>query len=401
MRQLTWKNITPVGCTFIDQGITSAVHFLVMMTAARCLEQEKFALFSLGWTIYIFSVGLQNSLLSGPMKVLLPEYKEEEEAYLHRLDHLQSWLSFLNLMLTLLLSLCFQEYFITILGAGSLISARMQLSWVRQQFLAQLKAPQAMLCSVISGTPVLLMYFYWAFHRSPIHPGILWISISAFSLLAWLFTRAKRQSPPLSNKIVIKAHYNYGRWLFGGHMALWGSNQIYPFLIAGMMGLKEVAVLNACRSLLGLNHIIFQGLNSFCVPRLRRTKLSRPDLFFRHWLNYSALSALVVFPILISLFLFPGPALSFVFSNEYNSDLAKSILSLFSLIYIIVYLNQMLAIALQSLKIPQAGFYSYLCSAVFTLTLGPLLIHRYGLHGALSATTINYLIILIGSLLYL
>jgi O-antigen/teichoic acid export membrane protein len=221
--------------------------------------------------------------------------------------------------------------------------------------------------------------------------------VAAFGgLLGWTVGVLRHQgwigAPPISVREALRHHVRRGGWLVGATLASWGANQLYPFLVAGALGLEATGILAACRSLIGVTQIPLQTLDAQGLPAARRSFVDggRGSLV-RVMARIALVVAGTVGLACIAVIVFPDLALRIGFGDRYHGAAAP--MRWIAAQQILIAAGYLLNIGLLAIDEPRCGFWSRLGACVATVTLGPLMIHLWGVAGACAAMFINSLAI--------
>jgi O-antigen/teichoic acid export membrane protein len=183
-------------------------------------------------------------------------------------------------------------------------------------------------------------------------------------------------------------HWSFGKWNLAGTLALWGSSQLYPFLVAGMLGLGQVGLLNGSIRIMGVSNVLIQGIEAFATPRLRRKLVEDEKRSYQQALMKVFLSGLaVMLPICLLVMIFPDVVLRVVLGSQFEG--AAFVLRIMALTQLLTFLCRIASLGLNSLKESKPGFWGQAVCAIATVLLGPMIISHYGLDGACLALLVN------------
>jgi O-antigen/teichoic acid export membrane protein len=383
-----------------DQAAVSGVNFLVVFVAARLLPVEAFGLFSLVWLVMLFVSNLHQSLILAPLPVIYPEKTQAEVGgYVAALWLVNRFWIVAVLVLAGVCALLWPARWGLCLAAGLAIATRFALDAERRLAYAVERIEWALIGDGL-GALVLVPYLLaLLFGRLAAQPEVLLLALAASSALGSALTRSGLRQhagvrPPGAVGELLRQHGRFGGWILGSTVAMWCSNQSYPFIIAGAMGLADVALFSAAKTVLGTTHFLMQGLDAYAVPVLRRALVGQV------WAHFAQRSrrvlgvglALLVLPCL-AIAIAPELILTVFYGDKYAGG--GEVLRALAVIYVLVAVNRLLQIYLIALREPRAGFSANLVNAALTLGLAPLLITRYGISGALWAYALNQLISLL------
>jgi len=396
-----------------DQGLVSGTNFLHMLAAARCLAVEDFGIFSLCWLVMQFLMNIHASLVLAPLSVLFAEFSAGSALlYLKQLERFHA-VMLLLVIPTVLASFYFPDWRNIIMATALAGILRSACEWERRAAYVRQNTADALRVNVFGYGPLLLIAIWLYLTPQSLRTEVFLLAAAVPALLGWAMGRKLNHtdnnkdviapedaSNKMSFRAVLAKHFDFGRWVLLSTLAMYASSQLYPFLVAGYLGLKEVAAMSAARSLLGVTHIVLSGLDAYIVPIARSTYVKGGRLRLKALMNKVSLAFFVLLaPLVAVLLIWANEIISFVLKAEYADT--GWVLRGFCFVYILVIFNRILNIYLQAVKEPKAGALSYSLTAIFTLTLGPLVVQKWGLSGAIGANAANALILTVIALYWL
>ncbi|TVR44237.1 MAG: hypothetical protein EA402_07545, partial [Planctomycetota bacterium] len=379
-RGLRWLHRLPsMAVALADQAVVSGANFLHMIAAAKCLSMEDFGVFSLAWAVLLFAGNIHHALVLSPLAVLYSEYTPAvARRYLGLLQRFH-----IGIMLLLFPALLAAWVLPTL---GPLILATALVSLLRQATEHERRigyvlhdSARALLVDMVTYGPLLVTMLWLWLNPLPLDRELVMVAAAIPAALGWmvgrrLFAHVRTLTYNLDRSPRhLKQHWAFGKWVLVTVLAMYAGSNAYPFLVAGIIGLKEVAMLNAAKALVGITHPIMVGLEAYFLPRLRYVYVT---CGFRVGLKYGLRICIGMFlallPILLSFVIWPEKLLSLVVSEEYSS--AGWILRWFAVLYIIVMLNKGLSLILNAAKEPRAAAIGNILATGFTLVIGVLLV---------------------------
>jgi O-antigen/teichoic acid export membrane protein len=388
-----------------DQGLVSGTNFLHVIATARCLSVEDFGLFSLCWVVMQFLMNIHASLVLAPLSVLFAEFSSvSARLYLKQLEKLHALL-LLFILPAILVSFYFpglRNIIIATALAGILRSA---CEWERRAAYVRQSPKDALFVNAIGYGPLLLVSIWLYKNPQSFSVEFFLLAAAVPAILGWAMGRKLNhadttesianlydETKVVSFYSVLVKHFDFGRWVLLSTLAMYSSNQLYPFLIAGFLGLKEVAAMSAAKSLLGITHIVMAGLDAYIVPIARSTYVKGGWSKLKILMNQVSLAFfLLLAPIVAVLLIWANEIISLILKPEYADT--GWVLRGFCFVYVLAILNRVLNIYLQAIKEPKPTALSYGLMAIFTLTCGPIVVNKWGLSGVIGATAANALIL--------
>lgn len=377
----------------------SGTNFIHLIAAARCLSVEDFGLFSLAWAVLIFIGNCHQSLVQLPLAVLYAEYAPSAaRAYLAKLERFHLYLPLL-LVPAGVVAWFLPDWQALILATA--LTALLRLTAEHQRRVAYVLAdsPRALLIDAVTYGPLALCACWWWSHPQPLTIPILMLATAAPALLGWLLGHQMLKhariggASDLPSRSALHQHWSFGRWVLLNSLSSYVGNQAYPFIIAGYLGLRDVAVLAAARSTIGVSHVVLMGLSAYGTPRVRQAFVEQGWAGLQQSLgNNARMTALLLVPLLGVCALWPQPIISALIGASYAEQ--AWIFRWYAGLYVLIGINSVLTIALQALKEPRAGTLGSGLAAILTLAAGPWIVQTWGVPGVILAMVFNACIFL-------
>lgn len=382
-----------------DQALASGANFLFVVAVARAIDLREFGLFSLAFAVVLFCGSLIHALVALPVSVLLPERTAAATlAYIAGLERANRAVASILLLLALPVALVSGEWQLAV-ATSVAVAARSAVECHRRIAYGLHDGLRALLVDVVGTIPLgavavaLLLAPETMDHAWQAMAALAGCSILGWLAGTWLHRGAfRRDAGNLPLRALASEHWAFGRWNLGGALALWGSSQLYPFLVAGHLGLREVALFNGSMRLMGVSNVVMQGIEAYSMPRLRRAHLADdPDAYLRCWWRMLLIGGLCLAPVSAVALLAPEQLLTTVLGAGFAGG--GSILAIAALLQLATFAARMLAVALNALKEPRPGFWGQTACAVLTISVGPVVVAWWGVHGAAYAVLGNALLV--------
>ncbi len=387
------RRIPPIGLALADQAMISGANFITIIAVARASEVADFGLFTLAFSVLLFLLNLVYALVNLPLAVLLPEREGPEvNAYLARLERVHRALVPILFVVALPFLGIFASWPLVVATALG-TATRMAAEYHRRVAYSLHDSARALaidcgahgLLALAAVGVLLLSVRIEAWHAMAV--------VAATGLIGWgigLVVNRKVMRAPVPESIaaVARRHWAFGKWNLGGTLALWSASQLYPFLIAGMIGLHETALVNGSLRIMGVTNVLIQGLDSFATPRLRTFVVAGDMAAYRRFLALIALigtGAMLV--ITGAVFAFPEAVLSLTLGPEYAHG--GFVMRVIALSMGFTFIARIAGMGLNALKEARPGFWGQVACAIVTIVAGPWIITEYGLEGACVALLVN------------
>lgn len=384
--------------TLADQAVTSATNFLTGVIIGRTLLKEDFGLYMLGFTIVLFSMSIQTSLILAPYTVYSPRLQGLEHrrytgsALIHQL-----FLSALA-MICLVVGGVLTSLGIGPQGLGSVVwvLAAVMLfillkDYLRQTFFAQLRLYAAFwldlsVALMQLGCLLLLVRVGWltAGH-------VFWVVGAACAMPTVGYLLIRRHSFQLSLSqawLSFKQTWPFIKWSVASAITAWLLSQIYPWFLAGFHDNAAVGVLAACWGLVFITNPVLRGLTNLLNPMAAHAfaqggpkKMNRLIFLF----TFLLFLFMVAFCLII---FFKGDWLLLLF---YGPKYAGNghLVFLLAIGYLFTNITIPLCCGLMAAEMPDLVFKSYLVGVISTFLLGIPLVRAHGIIGVAISLIAN------------
>ncbi len=375
----------------LDQGLVSGTNFLVGILLVRYLGIEQYGVFVLVWMIVQFFLGVQNALIISPMMSIAPKMPEEERVgYYASTFILQLCLLlmvFATTIVFILLPSQFRPEWLTNEALLPLLACFVfvQLQdYIRRNLFSNMASRQAFYVDVVAyGVQLPLIFFVVRAYPS-VEVALLVIAAAMLAAVGlgyrWLTVRGVSKA---NLKLVTIRHWVSSKWLLGSTILQWLSGNYFLIVAATLLGPAVVGAIRAAQNLLGLTHILFQGLENV-VPREASLRYhEHGSLALRHYLTKVLLllmigTGLVAFAAAI----FAEPLLWLVYGNLDQSSVIA--MMWYVPIYMLIATSLPLRAGLRSLEQTRAIFVAYVIGAAFSITAAHYFVDHYAVNGVMA-----------------
>jgi O-antigen/teichoic acid export membrane protein len=386
--------------TLADQAIVSAVSFLTGVIIARNCSREELGLYTLGFSIMLFVVNLQGSLIASPYMVYSPRLFGRELAVyttntlLHQLCLSALAAAFLVIGGKLLAAGYGPPGLApVVLALAVVIAAVTSREYARQISFTWLNIRDAFLldCCVAIIQLGGLLFLVSQGELSARQAYFVAGTACGLAAIVWLFLQRSHFTMPAGGAVAdFRRNWQLGKWNLAGGLANLAGIQAYPWILAFFHGNAATGSLAACLGIVFIANPVILGLGNFLGPKMTHA-FAQGEAARVHRVMIKA--TLVFFAIMSSfsvvMLFFGGAILQMIYGVKYAGlDMVVGVLALSQFADIVTLPRSG---SLFVMGRPDAGFKSYLLALLITLILGLWLVRSYGIYGVafslLSAST--------------
>lgn len=387
------------GATVIfDQGLYSLTNFITGVLLARVLTKEDFGIYVLALSLILTIMGIQRAIISVPYTVYSQRIDSKEleqytsSIFVHHLSLLIitfficvvfARIFFLNRSESINNIFIYTAFFIA--AKGFLIR-----DFVRSYLLSSIKIWESVILGTFTNIIQLIILFMF-FFTEKLTVSNSFLIIGCCSILPAIFIFLKNTKIYICKKKVISdlmRNIKFGRWIFGSNVISSLSSQSYPWLLAFFADNQSVAVLGVTMALANFLGPIIQGFYAFILPKMSKARKTNYINGVIEIMKKAVIILLIFFSLwLICGIIFGGYLLEVIYTSKYSGyTLILSVLianSLFAGISIPV------TAALESLERSDISFKCLFSGFIVTVILGPFLVYKYQLNGAVVAILLS------------
>jgi O-antigen/teichoic acid export membrane protein len=377
-----------------DQGIVSVAGFVTGIAAGRALLPADFGLYTLGFSLVLVFVNIQNALIAMPYTVHSPKLDAGDRAQL-------AGSTMAHQLLVSLVSALLLGALAVLAGLGLGPKGLAPVAWalaasvvflllrefVRRLCFADLKSGQALALDIlVAAVQIPLILWLAVSGRLTVPLAYLVMGLACgVPALGWLLASKRRFS--ISRRRIapdFQQGWRLGKWLLAGSVAGTLSTQLYPWLLAAVQDSTTAGVFGACIGpLLFSNPFLLGATNLFGpdtahayaeggVAALQRTVLRA---------TYAVGAVMTLFCVVMAVA--GGDIVILLYGQNYAGN--GTTVALLALGLFVSSLTLPAQYGLLSLNRPDAGFVSYVLALAVALPLGVWLASAHGVIGAAIA----------------
>jgi O-antigen/teichoic acid export membrane protein len=389
------------GClAILDQGLISGSNFLIGILLARWLAPQAYGAYALAFSVFLFLSGFHDALLLEPMSVFGPaSYKDQLPAYTGKLLRLNFALTG-GLALLLALGVTVSAHSARNLALpsalwGAALAIPCILSfwlWRRSAYL-EIRPALALRSAVVYCLLVLSLLFLVQ-RLGSLSPFAAFLVQALASLAAGVLLHAslrpsfRSRGRDSSMQVVLKQHWNFGRWVVATNFALWLSGNAYYVLIGALLRMEDVAALRALQNFVLPVGQFVSAITLLLLPWASAQFAEQSTAVFKKnilKITLMFVSAAAVY--LVGIILFGRWLMETLYAGRYVS--LAYLLPMAALPMLLGAASQGPGIALAAMQKPSKVFWGYAVAAVIAMVVGVPLTHYRGIVGAMSAMVIS------------
>ncbi|HEX8340328.1 MAG TPA: hypothetical protein VF624_05415 [Tepidisphaeraceae bacterium] len=324
-----WRAILTLG----DQGLVSVGSFVTnfLLLNHFAFDKRHYAHYTLAFTLLIWVAEFQATLVFTPHTILSPRRSGDALRRLHGSTLIHHFAVSIVAMLALAAAAPLVYPYdpemasvLLVLAGGTLAIglrnyARPYSFTARQPGAAVLL--DAAVCVLQIGG---VMALAWADLLTASTAIAVLAAAAAVPAGAWLIAKRRAFSPSIPHAVAdLRNEWPNTRWvLFSG--VVWNAGmQLYPFLIAVLIGQIEVAVWGACYQLAAVANPLLMGMQNFIGPRIAEAYTERSGAGFARFVyRIAVVTALLMIGPAVLLSVFATSALAWISRGQYTGHQA-------------------------------------------------------------------------------
>lgn len=386
------RDALPLGWGVADQAVISASNFVMVVLLARVLGPEQFGAFALAQMALLFVGSMQRALITQPHNVLGSTLHGENYVR-YTSGTFWSQIAFASISALLISSVGLIVYFINhTIAVLILVIAFATSTWQIQEFCRRVFYTQsnyklAFANDLVTyGGQLSLVVITWKMDLLSPALAIVCIAVGSLfgSLLGMLLLRPliRWKSYRSATHESLTMNWSFGKWLLGSELMIWLSSRSYQVIVAASIGVVGNGAMRAAENVMSPTNVLMQFVGS--VVPVRGSRL---------WMQVTAKEYVSTFRlvtiVLVAVMGVYGLLVTFcrewivaqVLGEEYASF--EWLIAAYAWMYVCGVIGTMTSLMLNSMQHPSPVFASRLMSTVFTVTVGVLLVHQFGLKGAI------------------
>ncbi|PIF00026.1 MAG: polysaccharide biosynthesis protein [Maribacter sp.] len=376
----------------VDQVLLSATTLLTSVVLARTYDKADYADLVLLFSISMFVLGFQSSLISKPYAISLNDFKGEN---LKRYFYFNLNLKFL---FTLLLILFFPLMYFVLFDTWSLgkafffvlyVSSYTSYYFVRETLLSERKTLQNLKYGAFCSIVIVIVLSVILFCQIRDVSVFLCATSVIYLIATFVYLLGNRRFIKIDKKHYLrywKINWSLGKWLTGSNILFHMSTNIYPWLLLFITSKNDVAVYGVLMSVASLLNPVLAALSSYLLPIF--VKMNTDYGLVKQNLNrWVAVFGVMSITLVFIGYFFGQLIIDLVFGGKYA---ALGIIVIFPyVVQAINIISQPFRIALNAIKRTDINFWILIPRSIISITVGIVLVRSYGVIGVFYTMVIE------------
>jgi O-antigen/teichoic acid export membrane protein len=384
------KKYSHINWALADQAMVSGTNFLTGVLFARFLGVAEFGRFTLAWMVVQFVASLQMAMISSPMMSIAPKQSAEDRPYYYGsvlaqqiiFAVISSCLVWLCVRLSQYIYPTWQIHELATPLAIAVFCFQSQ-DFLRRWFFSQGRPAAAFVNDAVSYLGQLAVLFYY-YHLTTLDTTkVLYINAVTSALAFYgFFILGKLAYSTKSLIVYSQRNWAVSKWLVASSILQWTSGNLFLIASGTLLNTTAVGALKAAQNIVGITHILFQGLENIIPIRISHSLNQTGICGMRAYLKkVSLFGGFATLSILAPIIIMPEFLLKMVYGFEYIEY--GFVVVCYGVIYLAIFFSLPLRAALRALEYSKPIFVAYVISTLFSVfTVKPLLT-AFAIKGAL------------------
>lgn len=390
--------MNPLG--FIDQAFISAANFATTVLLARNLQPANFGAFALLFSLLMFVVAVQASLVTQPHNVFGATRAGTDYAqYTTLVAGIQMLFGIAGAALFLVVAVgtfvVNWTFAPLILAFAPLIVAWLAQEFVRRTFYTCGDVTSAirndLLCYGSQVSAVLLLAHAGALTAYTAVAALAGSSLLAF--LAGLYQLRYHWTRITSWDDIYRTvveHWRFGRWLLGSTVLSWTAGGWY--VVLAMVGVVEAGAWRVLETIIGPVQVLTAALDSLVPPQAAKVHAAGDAAALRRFVfHVYALTAPPVVGYCLFITILAERIIEFVFGSQYQPY--DWLLPLMALYTALAYCQQPVSLTLRAIGKTSAIFRAQMAAAIVGPPVGIIVGYHAGILGAAVGIITHFLVL--------
>lgn len=388
------KEVPKLFSVILDQGFMSITTLLTTIVLARIYDKVQYADLVLLFSISLFVLGFQSSIISKPYAININDFEDStRQKYFQFNLNLKYFFTLCTILVfPVLYYISFEDwsttkFFLFLLYVISYSS----YYYVRETLLSERRTKLNLKYGVVCAICLVVLLGFIFFYEIKDMRYFLSISSTIYLLITMVYLlRNNMQSKIIKAEYLDfwKRNFKVGRWMLGSNFLFHLSSSIYPWLLLYITVKDDIAVYGVLMSMASLVNPLLMALSSYLLPVFVKinTNFAKVHRQLKKWLLIFSLAA---FGLVGVGYFFGQHIISLVFGETYYGLGAIVIYPFIVQAFNMV--GQPFKVALNAIKRTDVHFWVLIPRSTIAITVGYFLITKFGLSGVFYTMLIENL----------
>jgi O-antigen/teichoic acid export membrane protein len=376
----------------LDQAIYSGTNFILMLFLAQKLDLKNFGLFSTLMLFVYLAMSITTALVIQPFQVSYFKIQQKSQYFIFLcLGILFLIALFIVIIKLLFFSLPVFRLYITYGNdIAFFIFGLLIQDFFRKFFLGLMQITNAL---VIDSLFLLLVIILFYVFRNGIQlSNTLWIISIAnlVSSLPGILFIIKNFETPKSWKLFLENHIQQGKWLVYIAFLQWGSSNFFVLASGLYLGIEALGALRLVQSVFGVLNVALISIENYVLPKVIYFHHQSVIKAKKYLIDISSIGLILFGSILTFVFIFSDEIIILTGGLKYQKY--GYVVKIMTILYLFIYLNYPIRIAIKMLVLNKAFFYGYVISFTLSALTFHFFLNYFNLYGAVAGLAINQLV---------
>ncbi|MCG8380732.1 MAG: hypothetical protein MJA28_00730 [Gammaproteobacteria bacterium] len=381
----------------------SGTNFLTGIFIARFLGIEEFGIYTLAWMMALFVNSIQMALISLPMMTVGPKQSAEDKRNYYGAVVLHQLVFSMLSSLCLWLGVFYSERLNPEWGISHLASPLAMASFFfqNQDFLRRLcftenKPIFSLISDVISYFGRMVFLLLLLLYELLTISSVLWVSAgcSALALIIGFSQFNKLVFSVTKTLEVLKRHWVLSKWMVASAIMQWTSGNYFIIAAGIVLGPVAVGALKAAQNIIGVTHILFQGLDNI-VPSTASRIFAKGSVeaLKKYLARLSIWGGAGITIIAFLVIIFPEYLLNVFYGKQYQGY--EDVLRWYAIYYVLMFFSLAKRYGLRVIEKTESIFLSHILMTIFSIFFANYSIEKLGIYGAVIGMIGTQIIMLV------
>jgi len=386
-----FKKNNQINLTLLDQAMVSGTNFLTGILFARFLGVEEFGRFTLTWMAVLFISSIQMAMITVPMMSIGPKQTKDSKLYYYGAVMIQqacfATLSFITIYIGVKISkLFYPEWNIDHLALplATVCFFFQNQDFLRRFFFTTNRHGMAFINDSISylGQLVLLICLFFTTTMNTTYVLLTIAGTSAIAVLFGIFSLKDLCCNYINFLQVFKQNWKFSKWMTASAVLQWTSGNLFIVAAGSMLGATAVGAIKAAQNIMGISHILFQGLENI-VPVKASFHYTQSGIkgLITYLKKVTLWGGITTAIIALTAGLLPRLWLTLFYGAQYQEF--GFILQWYAIIYLFIFIGLPIRAGLRTLETTRPIFIAYVLMTIFSICTAKYIILYLGIKGAM------------------